>query len=99
MKERKKVWQRTLELLVSALIILGSVFTTVDALASDGDDNQNEKSGAVLYTENCSRCHVERYATERSDSQWKTVMLHMRVRGQLVGRDADRILDYLKSSN
>src|ERR1022692_4240399 len=37
-------------------------------------------SGAELYSMNCNRCHQERYPTERTAAQWRTILLHMRVR-------------------
>src|SRR5579862_8153975 len=37
-------------------------------------------SGSELYQINCNRCHAERYATEFTSAQWKTIMVHMRVR-------------------
>jgi hypothetical protein len=40
-------------------------------------------SGAELYAVNCNRCHPERYPTEFNRTQWKTLMLHMRVRANL----------------
>src|SRR5262245_54972642 len=40
-------------------------------------------TGAELYAMHCNRCHPERYATERTPAQWKTIMLHMRVRANL----------------
>ena len=52
------------------------------ALAKDGDSKPAKKklTGEELYAINCNRCHAERYATERTDAQWKTIMLHMRTR-------------------
>src|SRR5665213_3147882 len=32
-------------------------------------------SGAELYSMNCNRCHQERYPTERTAAQWRTVLL------------------------
>jgi mono/diheme cytochrome c family protein len=53
-------------------------------------------TGAELYTINCNRCHPERYATEFTPSQWKTIMLHMRVRANLPAEQAKTILKYLQ---
>ena len=55
--------------------------------------------GAALYSTHCNRCHAERYATERTDAQWKTLMLHMQTRAQLPGQDAKAILKYLQENN
>ena len=53
-------------------------------------------SGAQLYAINCSRCHQERYPTEFNPSQWKTIMIHMRVRANLPAAQAREILKYLQ---
>ena len=56
-------------------------------------------SGAELYQTHCSRCHPERYATERTEAQWKTIMLHMRVRANLPADQAKAILKYLQEDS
>ena len=53
-------------------------------------------TGAELYAINCNRCHPERYATEFNATQWKTLMLHMRVRANLPASQAKAILKYLQ---
>jgi hypothetical protein len=53
-------------------------------------------TGAVLYTINCSRCHQERYPTEFTSVQWKTIMTHMRVRANIPAAQAREILKYLQ---
>jgi mono/diheme cytochrome c family protein len=53
-------------------------------------------TGAELYAINCARCHPERYATEFTAAQWKTIMLHMRVRANLPAAQAKIILKYLQ---
>jgi hypothetical protein len=60
---------------------------------------ESSLSGQQLYALHCARCHVERYATERTDAQWQTILLHMRVHASLPGADAKKIADYLKASN
>ena len=56
-------------------------------------------SGADLYAMHCNRCHPERYATERTAAQWKTIMLHMRVRANLPAAQAKTILKYLQEDS
>jgi hypothetical protein len=56
-------------------------------------------SGAELYAINCNRCHPERYATEWTAAQWKTIMLHMRVRANLPAEQAKAILRYLQEDS
>ncbi len=56
-------------------------------------------SGADLYAIHCNRCHPERYATERTATQWKTIMTHMRVRANLPAEEAKAILKYLQEDS
>ena len=56
-------------------------------------------SGAELYSMHCNRCHPERYPTERTAAQWKTIMLHMRVRANLPGKQAKTLLKYLQENS
>ncbi len=55
--------------------------------------------GAELYQVHCSRCHAERYATERTAKEWKTLMLHMRVRANLPAGQAKAVLKYLQEDS
>jgi hypothetical protein len=55
-------------------------------------------SGATLYAINCSRCHQERYPTEFTSANWKTIMMHMRVRANLPAQQAAEILKYLQEN-
>jgi len=56
-------------------------------------------TGAELYAINCNRCHPERYATEFTSAQWKTIMTHMRVRANLPAEQAKVILKYLQEDS
>jgi hypothetical protein len=56
-------------------------------------------SGAELYEIHCNRCHSERYATEFTAAQWKTIMIHMRVRANLPAAQAREILKFLQEDS
>ena len=56
-------------------------------------------TGAELYAINCNRCHSERYATEFTAAQWKSIMLEMRVRANLPADQAKAILKYLQEDS
>ena len=56
-------------------------------------------TGAELYSINCNRCHSERYPTERTAAQWKTIMLHMQVRANIPVSQARLILQYLQDNS
>jgi len=53
-------------------------------------------SGVELYAIHCNRCHPERYPVEFNEQQWKTLMLHMRVRANLPAAQAREIMKYLQ---
>jgi hypothetical protein len=56
-------------------------------------------TGAELYSMHCNRCHPERYPTERTAAQWKTIMLHMQVRANLPLEQSKLILQYLQDNS
>src|SRR5208282_1550285 len=56
-------------------------------------------SGAELYSMHCNRCHPERYPTERTAAQWKTILLHMRARANLPAEQARLILQFLQDNS
>jgi mono/diheme cytochrome c family protein len=60
---------------------------------------RKQLTGAELYSIHCNRCHAERYPTERTAAQWKTIMLHMQVRASLPGKQARLILQYLQENS
>jgi cytochrome c5 len=56
-------------------------------------------TGAELYSIHCNRCHPERYPTERTAANWKTIMLHMQVRANIPGQQSRLILQYLQENS
>lgn len=56
-------------------------------------------TGAELYSIHCNRCHPERYPTERTAAQWKTILMHMRVRANLPAEQSRTILRYLQENS
>lgn len=56
-------------------------------------------TGAELYAINCNRCHPERVPVERNAIEWKTILLHMRVRANLPAAQANAILAYLVANS
>ena len=60
---------------------------------------KKQVTGAELYSMHCNRCHPERYPTERTAAQWKTIMLHMQVRVNLPPPQAKLILKYLQENS
>ncbi len=60
---------------------------------------KKQLTGAELYSINCNRCHQERYPTERTGAQWKTIMLHMQVRANIPVKQAKLILQFLQENS
>ncbi len=90
------------------------IYTAPFAYAGGGDTNAapakvtdakpaakpvKKLTGAELYAMHCNRCHPERYATEFTAAQWKTIVTHMRVRANLPASQAKLILKYLQEDS
>lgn len=58
-----------------------------------------EKSGAVLWGENCSRCHGAPNAGSFGEQQWEVIGKHMRIRGNLTAKETEKIVEFLKQAN
>lgn len=55
--------------------------------------------GAIVYANNCSRCHNPRAGTERTDAEWVTIVGHMRARANMTKREAQAVLLFLQTTN
>jgi cytochrome c5 len=91
-------------LLAAALALEGGLSVVVradepPAAASKPAGVTVKLTGAELYSMHCNRCHPERYPTERTAAQWKTIMLHMQVRANIPGKQARLILGYLQENS
>ena len=93
--------------LVYALSLAGMAAADAKADKDAKPDKKTEKksdkkpqyTGSELYAMHCNRCHPERYATERTSGQWKTLMIHMRVRANIPAEQAKSILKYLQEDS
>lgn len=59
---------------------------------------EQDKPGAQLWSENCSRCHNMRPPQSFSDAQWQTIVHHMRLRANLTGAETRKITEFLQAS-
>ncbi len=57
------------------------------------------KPGALLWGENCVRCHNAPSPSAFSDNQWDVIGKHMRVRANLTADEVDKIIEFLKMAN
>jgi mono/diheme cytochrome c family protein len=86
--------------LVASIVIIAMYGLGSVVLAKTPADGSHKKTldGAQLYDTNCNRCHSERYPTEHTPGEWKTLMIHMRVRANLPPEQAKAILKYLQEN-
>jgi mono/diheme cytochrome c family protein len=91
-------WRTGLAVAAAGAMFVGAVAVTI---AKDAETAPAKKklTGEQLYAINCNRCHSERYPTERTKAQWKTLIMHMRVRANLPPEQAKAILKYLQENN
>ena len=76
-----------------------SVALKVSSPATNAVPPRTQLTGVELYSIHCNRCHQERYPTERTGAQWKTIMLHMQVRANIPVSQARLILQYLQENS
>ena len=97
------------------LAVIATAFSLLSGDIAAGEDTKTKKasppakkaekkerkkfSGTELYAMHCNRCHPERYATERTQAQWQTILLHMRTRANLPAQQAKAILRYLQEDS
>ena len=102
MKKQKVVSWGGRALAAACLIGLGlslAIAGPPDQKAEPQKSAPRKLTGAELYSMHCNRCHPERYPTERTAAQWKTIMLHMQVRANIPGSQAKLILQYLQENS
>jgi mono/diheme cytochrome c family protein len=102
MKKQKVVSWGGRALAAACLIGLGLSLAKAgppDQKAEPQKSAPRKLTGAELYSMHCNRCHPERYPTERTAAQWKTIMLHMQVRANIPGSQAKLILQYLQENS
>ncbi len=76
------------------IFIIGLVWLSVFSLWG-----KDEPTGEQIYKANCGKCHYERYASERTDAEWKVIMTHMRIRAGLTAKETKLVLQYLQENN
>jgi len=106
-KQPKALVSTTLAVVIATMVIGGLMSTLCSAEPesnalppqTNSAPSQASITGAELYSMHCNRCHPERYPTERTAANWKTIMLHMRVRANLPADQAKLILKYLQDNS
>lgn len=62
-------------------------------------ENDRTTGGALVWAQNCMRCHNLRRPHERSDREWDLIVHHMRVRAGLTAQEHRLIVEFLQSAN
>lgn len=94
-KEEVDIMKRYMKLTALFAVVAIIVSFAISSVGLAGSSLTGEK----VYNQNCSHCHAERQATERTDLQWKIIAAHMRVRANLTAEEAQKVLEYLQSAN
>ncbi len=81
--------------------VVGLAFTALSATgaAAQQASADNVAAGARVYGDVCGRCHNPRSPLERSDRAWVLIANHMRVRGNLTGKEARSVIAFLQNTN
>ena len=82
-----------------AQAVSGALPSPTNAPAATAPASSGDITGAELYSIHCNRCHPERYPTERTAANWKTINLHMQVRANSPPAQARLILKYLQDTS
>ncbi len=91
---------RTITRIVIAVAVLVTSVAGINLAAADGSSKPAPVlDGAKVYAANCGSCHSERWPNERSDREWKIIVMHMKVRANLTGAESDAVLKYLQNNN
>lgn len=80
----------TIATVMAGLIIISSCKTSELVL---------NKPGALLWAQNCTRCHYAPSPSEYSDKQWDIITTHMAVRANLTEIEKNKIIEFLSQSN
>lgn len=80
---------------ISATLAFGTIFIA----SCTASKPVEEKPGALLWGENCVRCHNAPSPSAFSDNQWEEIGKHMRVRANLTADEVDKIIEFLKMAN
>lgn len=87
---------------VNHLVILFMILFFVIVFIIEGCSTNKmvaEKPGALLWGENCGRCHNPPQPAAFSDVQWETITTHMRIRANLEEEEVKKIVAFLQMAN
>ncbi len=79
--------------------ILSIVIALTSGCAASSGTPPAEIDGAIVYANNCNRCHEFRSPTEFDGPQWSIITTHMRVVGGIPADESRAVYEYLKSQH
>lgn len=86
--------------IIYTILLLSLVSAVISSLQSCKTSALvSEKTGSVLWSENCSRCHYSPDPEDYNDAQWEVISMHMRVRTNLTQEESEKITKFLQESN
>ena len=85
--------------LFTASLFFGQLAQADETSKPKTSDPMQFARGAKTWADNCVRCHSMRDPKELRDDQWRVVVSHMRIRGNLTGEEARDVLAFLQGSN
>lgn len=84
------------KILISIIvIIIASVSILINGCAATKDIS--EKSGALLWGENCNRCHNGPSKDQYSVDQWDIIGSHMKIRANVTDAEERKIVTFLQT--
>ena len=89
-------YKNKLRTFIAASFCLVAVATTYSCKESEA---VAAKGGAILWAENCQRCHNLPDPTTFSDEQWETIGMHMQSRAMLTNKERDKIVGFMQQFN
>lgn len=81
------------------IVIFSAAVILIGMLGCASNLPISQKPGAMLWGENCGRCHNVRPPASYTDEQWETAVMHMRTRANLTADEAEKITAFLKAGN
>lgn len=84
---------------ITVVVVACSSSKEVYSDITESEEVKFERSGAQLWGETCTRCHLTPSPAAYNDTDWSTIELHMKIRANLSESDSNKIFDFLKSAN
>lgn len=82
------------------IVVAGSLFiVSAVTLTNCVSLKVTAKNGALLWGDNCKRCHNTPSPVDFTDELWETIGMHMQIRANLTDKETKKIVEFLQSAN